>query len=185
MIMWLILDTYFVRYPQAMPLLNFYCRVGKIRFFRERKSVLLKASSREHCAPRNFVLLVTLRSKSVCLTVYLHCAPNQIDQEKKNVEIKSGTATTFSVFFSDSISRIQNITTCSWNDCEQIRILKKFVLDKNQKINVQITLQILQKTFFDSLLRSCSVALICVLQQMITVQRESRNPERWSSLRQL
>ena len=46
-------------------------KAGKISFSGERKSVLLKASSGESCAPRNFVLLVTLRSKSVCLTGYL------------------------------------------------------------------------------------------------------------------
>ena len=32
----------------------------KIRFSGTRKSVLLKASSGERCAPRNFVLFVTL-----------------------------------------------------------------------------------------------------------------------------
>ena len=46
-------------------------RAGKIRFSGERKFVLLKASSGDRCAPHNFVLPVTLRSKSVCLTIYL------------------------------------------------------------------------------------------------------------------
>ena len=46
-----------------------------------------------------------------------HHAPNQIDYGKKNVEINSNIAI-FSVFFSDSIIRLEKITTCSWNDCE-------------------------------------------------------------------
>ena len=37
----------------------------------EQNSVLLKASSEAHCAPRNFVLLVTLQGRSVCRTTYL------------------------------------------------------------------------------------------------------------------
>ena len=36
-----------------------------------RKSVLLNASPEERCAPRNFVLLVTLRGTRVRLIVYL------------------------------------------------------------------------------------------------------------------
>ena len=43
---------------------------GKIRFA-TRKSVLLKAISRERCAPYNFVLLVTLGGTLVRLIVYL------------------------------------------------------------------------------------------------------------------
>ena len=46
-------------------------------------------------------------------------------------------------FFSDSIITLENITTCSLNDSNYLRILKKFALDKNQKVNVQITSQIL------------------------------------------
>ena len=46
-------------------------RAGKISFSGERNSVLLKASSEARCAPRNFVLIVTLRGTSVCLTMYL------------------------------------------------------------------------------------------------------------------
>ena len=45
--------------------------VGKIRFSATWKSVLLKASSGEHCAPCSFVLFVTLRDTCVCLTMYL------------------------------------------------------------------------------------------------------------------
>ena len=48
-----------------------YFKAGKIRFFGTGKSMLLKASPREHCAPCNFVLLVTLGGTQVCLTVYL------------------------------------------------------------------------------------------------------------------
>ena len=43
----------------------------KIRFSGARKSVLLKASSGERCAPRNFVHLVTLTNTRVRLIVYL------------------------------------------------------------------------------------------------------------------
>ena len=46
-------------------------RAEKIRFFGTQKSVLLKASSGECCAPRNFVLLVMLGGTCVCLIVYL------------------------------------------------------------------------------------------------------------------
>ena len=53
-------DTDFARYM-----------AGKIRFSGARKSVLLKTSLGEHCAPRNFVHLVTLRGTDVRLIVYL------------------------------------------------------------------------------------------------------------------
>ena len=43
----------------------------KIRFSGTRKSVLLKASSGERCAPQNFVHLVTFRGTRVHLIVYL------------------------------------------------------------------------------------------------------------------
>ena len=46
-------------------------RAGQIKFSGARKSVLLKASSGERCAPRNFVHLVTLRGTRVHLIVYL------------------------------------------------------------------------------------------------------------------
>ena len=46
-------------------------RAGKIRFSGAQKSVFLKPSSGEHCAPRNFVLLVTLESTRARLIVYL------------------------------------------------------------------------------------------------------------------
>ena len=46
-------------------------RARKISFSGARKSVLLKASSGERCAPRYFVHLVTLRGTRVHLIVYL------------------------------------------------------------------------------------------------------------------
>ena len=46
-------------------------RTGKIRFSGARKSVLLKTSSGECCAPQNFVHLVTFRGTRVHLIVYL------------------------------------------------------------------------------------------------------------------
>ena len=46
-------------------------RAGKISFSDARKSVLLKATSKEHCMPRNFVHFVTLRGTCVRLIVYL------------------------------------------------------------------------------------------------------------------
>ena len=68
-------------------------RDGKIRFSGTQKLVLLNASSGEHCAPCNFVLLVTLGGTCVCLIVYLpHCVPNETDYGKINVETNSGTA---------------------------------------------------------------------------------------------
>ena len=46
-------------------------RAGKIRFSGARKFVLLKPSSREHCVPRYFVLLVILQGTYVRLIVHL------------------------------------------------------------------------------------------------------------------
>ena len=46
-------------------------RAGQIKFSGARKSVLLKASSGERCAPRNFVHLVTLRGTRIRLIVHL------------------------------------------------------------------------------------------------------------------
>ena len=55
--------------------INYFCciifRTGKIRFSGARKSVLLKASSRERCVPQNFVYLATFRGTRVHLIVYL------------------------------------------------------------------------------------------------------------------
>ena len=58
-------------------------RTRKNRFSGERNSVLLKTSSGARSAPRNFVLLVTLRGTSVCLTVYL-----TVHQMKQTIEGK-------------------------------------------------------------------------------------------------
>ena len=44
-------------------------KAGKIRFSGARKSVLLKASSEERCAPQNFVHLVTFRGTRAHLSV--------------------------------------------------------------------------------------------------------------------
>ena len=46
-------------------------RAGKMRFSGARKSVPLKASTGERCAPRNFVHLVALQGTCVQLNVYL------------------------------------------------------------------------------------------------------------------
>ena len=45
-------------------------RAGKIRFSGARKSVLLKASSGERCAPQNVVHLVTFRGTRVHLILW-------------------------------------------------------------------------------------------------------------------
>ena len=45
-------------------------RAGKIRFSGARKSVLLKASSGERCAPQNVVHLVTFRDTRVHLILW-------------------------------------------------------------------------------------------------------------------
>ena len=61
-------------------------RTGKIRFSGTQKSLLLKPSSGECCAAHNFVLLVTLEGKRVCLTcsphLVPHCASNEIGYGK-------------------------------------------------------------------------------------------------------
>ena len=46
-------------------------RAGKIRFPCTQKSVLSKPSLGECCAPRNFVLLVTLQGTCIPLIMYL------------------------------------------------------------------------------------------------------------------
>ena len=46
-------------------------RAGKIRFSGAQKSVLLKESPGECCAPHNFVYLVTLRGTCVHLIMWL------------------------------------------------------------------------------------------------------------------
>ena len=57
-------------------------RAEKSRFCGARKSVLHKASSGEHCTPRNFVLLVVLQGTSsphhVSYMITPHRAPNEI-----------------------------------------------------------------------------------------------------------
>ena len=65
----------------------------KIKFSDTQKSVLLKANSGEHCAPCNFVLLMTLGGTHVHLIVYLvpRCASNEIDYGKINIKTNSRT----------------------------------------------------------------------------------------------
>ena len=46
-------------------------RAGKFRFSGTQNSMLLKASSGEHCTPCNFVHLVTLQDTCACLILYL------------------------------------------------------------------------------------------------------------------
>ena len=58
---------------------------GKIRFSGALKSVLLKASSGDCCAPRSFVLLMTLLNIEM------------------NIKINSGAAAFSAFFLSDSI----------------------------------------------------------------------------------
>ena len=95
----------------------------------------------------------------------LHHVPNQIDYGKKNAELNSGTAI-FSIFFSDIIITLEKINTFSWSDCEQWRILNKFTLDKNQKVNLHITSQVYIENFFHTLFCSSCVSLVSALQQM-------------------
>ena len=64
-------------------------RAGKIRFFGARKSVLLKASSGEHCAPQNFVHLATFRGTRVHLIVYLVVHQIKYLMERWSSTIKS------------------------------------------------------------------------------------------------
>ena len=45
-------------------------RAEKIRFLGTQKSVFLKPSEGEHCAPHNFVLFVTLQGAHVHLILY-------------------------------------------------------------------------------------------------------------------
>ena len=68
------------------------------------------------------------------------------------------------LFFSDNMITLENITTCSWNDSAQLRILEKFAPDKNQNIIVQITPQILYKTFFTPFFPAVVLPSNCVLQ---------------------
>ena len=107
-------------------------RARKIRFSGEQNSVLLKASSGERCAPRNFVLLMTLRVTNVCLTVYL-----AVHQMKQAIERK---------LFSDSIITLESILTCSWNDCNQLRFFRNLRLIKTKRSIFRSR---------DTLLRSC------------------------------
>ena len=54
-------------------------RAGKIRFSGTRKSVLLKASSRERCAPRKCFALCDVRRYTCSPDCVLCRAPNEID----------------------------------------------------------------------------------------------------------
>ena len=75
--------TYFIKGNLSCNTKNVIYKTGKNRFSGEQSSVLLKASSGARCAPLNFVLLVTLRGTSVCLTVYL-----TVHQMKQTIEGK-------------------------------------------------------------------------------------------------
>ena len=83
------------------------------------------------------------------------------------------------MFFSLTIIIItlENITTCSWNDCKKLEILKKFALEIS---NVQITNSI--ENVFDTLLRSCCVALVCILQQMSYSTEQVQEPQKDEAL---
>ena len=77
------------------------CKAGKIRFSGTGKSVLLKPNSGERCAPRNFVLLVTLGDTPCDIGRYTcsphrvpRRAPNEIDYVKTNSRTTVSTRTT-------------------------------------------------------------------------------------------
>ena len=127
----------------------------------------------------NFVRLVNLCSLwhyevkvSHCVP---HCAPNQIDYGKKNVEINSGTAI-FSVFFLWQYNYTSEHHHLFLEWLWVLRILKKFVLDKNQKINVHIMSQILEKTFLTFSFAAVVLSSFDFCSKCITVQSWSRNP---------
>ena len=67
-------------------------RAGKIRFSGTQKSMLLKASSGECCAPRNFGLLMMLGGTCVYLIMYLIVYQMKVDYGKINFETNSSTA---------------------------------------------------------------------------------------------
>ena len=56
------------------------------------------------------------------------------------------------------------------------------MLDKNQKINVQIMSQIYIENFFNTLFCSCCVAVICVLQQMYYSAERVQEPRKMKFL---
>ena len=70
---------------------------------------------------------------------------------KENVEINLGTAI-FSIFFSDSIITLENITTCFWKDCEYwfSNMLKIFIRKALSIQVVNLQLQIYKVTILGS-----------------------------------
>ena len=58
-----------------------------------------------------------------------HRAPNEIDYRKKiQVQVYS-----VFFFFSDSVITLENVTTCSWNDYEYLKILPNLALMKTKR----------------------------------------------------
>ena len=69
---------------------NTLYRAGKIRFSGTKKSVLLKASSGDRCAPHNFVLCDVRRY--MCLSHHVPChVPNEIYYGNINDDTNSDT----------------------------------------------------------------------------------------------
>ena len=66
---------------------------AKSRISGTQKFIMLKASSSGCCVPHNFALLLALGGTHVHPPHHIpHCAPNEIDYGKINVEANSRTA---------------------------------------------------------------------------------------------
>ena len=137
-------------------------RAVKSRFSGDRKSVLLKPSSGDIIC---LVVLCSLWRYKVKLFAslcnLLHTKSNRLWKEKYWNKFRYSYIQC--LVFSDNIIIPENITTCSWNDCAQLRILEKFAPYKNQNIIVQITSQILYKTFFTPFFAAVVLPSNCVL----------------------
>ena len=95
---------------------------------------------------------------------------------EKNVEINSGIYSRIQCFFLwQYIITLEKITTCSWNDCKYLRILKKFTLDKNQKIMCRSRCKVIEKTFLTPSVAAVEFLSFLFCSKFITAQSGSRN----------
>ena len=137
--------------------------------------MVLKASSGELCAPRKFVLFVTLRSKSVSLCTSLCTKSNRLWKEKCWNKFRYSYIQCFFLWqYNYTWEHHHLFLEWLW----VLRILKKFVLDKNQKINVHIMSQILEKTFLTFSFAAVVLSSFDFCSKCITVQSWSRNPRK-------
>ena len=150
-------------------------RAGKIRFYGEWKPVLLQASPGERCASHNFMLPVTLRSQSVCLTLYL--IVHQIKQIMERKMLKYIQVQLYSVllfFLWQHNYTLENHMFLEWLWL-WVGFLRNLHLIKSKRSIFRSSCKFYRKLFLTTSLAAAVLHLYVFFSKCITVQSRFSN----------